>query len=159
MKSTSAAVLVAIVCFSLTSNHLLPGDEPHRDAAQDLASLRAERDKYAVELGHNHPRVKQLDREIELTNNLLSRSDVAKQLVPLIVQREQAAAEFGDQHPRVKQLDLEIKATRKYISEAASRKTKKTLNPTEMLDMIQRLVERVDALEQEVAAMKAIAAE
>ena len=152
MKLTNVALLVLL---ALASNHFLAGDETRSGLANKLVPLKIEHEKIAAEFGANHPRVKQLDRRIELTTKLLSHPDTTEELLPLQVERETAAAEFGPNHPRVKQLDREIELTRRFLSESDDSREGNVLRPTELLAVLQNLIERVDLLESELATLKA----
>ena len=154
MKFVTAALVILLASLALTSNHALVGDEPRSDATEKLVPLQVEREKIAAQFGANHPSVKQLDREIEMTRRSLAQSDVIEKLVPLQVEREKIAAQFGANHPSVKQLDQEIQLTRKFLLGAAATDDAKTLKSNGLLAAVQRLAQRVDSLERELAELK-----
>ena len=118
--------------------------------------MQIQREKAASELGEKHPWVVKLDRQIELAQKLVASSDASERLVPLQVEREQAASTLGENHPRVKDLDLEIEVTSKFLAAAEEPNAKaKALVSDEILATLRKLTARIDALEREVAELKA----
>lgn len=155
MKYLAVTVLIGLACLAVSPNHSVVGDEPYACADENLVRLQVERENLVKLCGLNHPAVVTLDNQIAIAVKELARAGISQDLVAIQVEREMTAKSYGDGHPRVKQLDEKISLIEKYQSKAAANKQAQQQLPSDLLGLVQKLTERVDALEREVEALKA----
>ncbi len=101
-----------------------PNMEQARTTVTGLLKLQAERQRYAIVYGAEHPKVHELDAEIELVKKFIAQSVNATAKRP------------SDQAGANDPLDVQ------------------KLNPGELRDLVQTLLRRVQALEAEVTTLK-----